>query len=304
MLDYKLIEAFAIVLQEGGFDRGARKLTLTQSAVSQRIKQLEEHFGQVILLRTNPPQPTEFGKKILRLYNQVSRLEDDFHHDSKVQHDRAFTSLPIGLNADSLATWFYQAARPFLKEHQVVLDLIVDDQEETHRLLREGRVLGCISTRKTAMQGCSASYLGKVTYGLFCSPEFQQQWFSRGVTDEAVQQAPMITYNRKDQLNTHILTRVLGTKPHSFVSFYVPSSEQFIEFIRGGLAYGALPAQQSSLPLQNREIVELAPEQREKVALYWHGWNLDSSLLRALERRLVSGFTRIHQAASLPGEHL
>ena len=152
------------------------------------------------------------------------------------------------------------------------------------------------------MQGCSACYLGKVTYGLFCSPEFQQQWFNRGVTAEAVQRAPMITFNRKDQLNNHILSRVLGARPLSFSSYYVPSSEQFIDFIRAGVAYGALPAQQSSLPLQQGEIVELAPEQRQKVALYWHGWNLDSYLLRALTRELVGGFARINKAVSLPGE--
>lgn len=304
MLDYKLIEACAVVLQEGGFDKGARKLNLSQSAVSQRIKQLEEQFGQIILLRTNPPRPTQFGKKILRLYNQVSRLEDDLHRDSTEQSDDTFTSLPIGLNADSLATWFLEAVHPFLIEHKAVFDLIVDDQEETHRLLREGRVLGCISTRKTAMQGCSAYYLGDVGYGLFCSPNFYKQWFSKGLTSEAVRQAPMITFNRKDKLNSNILTRVLGYVPKSFSSFFVPSSEQFIDFIKRGVAYGALPEQQSRIPLQRGEIVELVPHQRELVSLYWHSWNLDSHLLRCLSRELVRGFSRIHKIDSLKGEQI
>ncbi|MDJ0623074.1 MAG: LysR family transcriptional regulator ArgP [Desulfocapsaceae bacterium] len=302
MLDYKLIEAYAVVLREGGFDKGAKKLNLSQSAVSQRIKQLEEQFGQIIILRTSPPQPTQFGKKILRLYNQVRRIEDDFHRDSKEQPADSFTSLPIGLNADSLATWFLEAVHPFLKEHKVVFDLIVDDQEETHRLLREGRVLGCISTRKTAMQGCSAYYLGDVGYGLFCSPDFYRQWFSEGLTSETIRQAPMITFNRKDKLNSNILTRVLGAVPKSFSSFYVPSSEQFIDFIKRDVVYGALPEQQSRLPLQRGEIVELVPEQREQVSLYWHSWNLDSHLLRCLSRELVHGFSRIHEANHLYGE--
>ncbi len=297
MLDYKLIEAYAAVLQEGGFDKGARRLCLTQSAVSQRIKLLEEQFGQVVLLRTTPPQPTDFGKKILRLYNQVNQLEDEFRRSREDAPVESFTSLPVGLNADSLATWFFEAVQPFLEKHLVVLDLMVDDQEETHRFLREGKVIGCISTRRAAMQGCNVHYLGDVGYGLFCSPDFHQKWFADGLNLEAVRRAPVITFNRKDHLNRKILIRALGKSPEGFSSFYVPSSEQFVDCIKNGIAYGSIPDQQSRIPLERGEIVELAPEHREQVSLYWHCWNLESQLIRSLSLELIQGFARIHKEA-------
>jgi LysR family transcriptional regulator (chromosome initiation inhibitor) len=295
MLDYKLIEAYAVVLQEGGFDKGARRLCITQSAVSQRIKQLEEQFGQVVLLRTTPPQPTDFGKKILRLYNQVHQLENELRRSQDDSPMESFTSLPLGLNADSLATWFFEAVRPFLQSNMVVFDLMVDDQEETHRFLREGKVLGCVSTRSVAMQGCNVHYLGDVGYGIFCSPAFYQKWFTDGFTIEAAVRAPMITFNRKDHLNQKILARVLGKALQGFSSFYVPSSELFLDFIKNGMAYGSVPDQQSSEPLERDEIIELAPEHREWVSLYWHCWNLESDLLRGLTRQLIRGFARIHK---------
>jgi LysR family transcriptional regulator, chromosome initiation inhibitor len=294
MLDYKLIEAYAAVLQEGGFDKGARRLCITQSAVSQRIKLLEEQFGQVVVLRTTPPQPTDFGKKILRLYNQVNQLEDEFRRSRQDTPAESFSSLPIGLNADSLATWFFEAVQPFLENHLVVLELMVDDQEETHRFLREGKVLGCVSTRSVAMQGCNVHYLGDVGYGIFCSPGFRQKWFADGLTVEAVRRAPMITFNRKDHLNSKILIRALGKAPEGFSSFYVPSSELFLDFIKKGMAYGSIPDQQSRTPLARGEIHELAPEHRERVSLYWHCWNFESDLLRGLSKELIKGFARIH----------
>ncbi len=58
MFDYKLIEAVAMVAREGGFDKAARAIHITQSAVSQRVKLLEELTGQVLIARTAPPRAT------------------------------------------------------------------------------------------------------------------------------------------------------------------------------------------------------------------------------------------------------
>lgn len=49
MLDYKLLEALVAVVDQGGFERAARHLGLTQSAVSQRIKLLEARLGQPVV---------------------------------------------------------------------------------------------------------------------------------------------------------------------------------------------------------------------------------------------------------------
>jgi LysR family transcriptional regulator (chromosome initiation inhibitor) len=293
MFDYHRIEAYAAVIQEGGFEKAAAGLHITQSAVSQRIKQLEEQFGRIILLRTTPPQPTPFGKKILRLYYQVSRLEDDFQGSIGDDKPENFTSLPIGINADTLATWFFEAVQPFLGKNRVVLDLMVDDQEETHRLLKDGKVLGCISTRRSPLQGCNALFLGHVEYGIFCSVGFRKKWFGDGLNVETVRRAPMITFNRKDRLNTKILKRILGEAPVGYSTFYVPSAEVFMDFIVGGLAYGAVPDQQSRQLLEEGIIMDLAPEHKEKVPLYWHYWNLDSDLLRQFSAQLAAGFQRI-----------
>ncbi len=293
MFDYKLIEAYATVIQEEGFEKAARKLHITQSAVSQRIKQLEEQFGQIVLLRSTPPQPTDFGKKILGLYNQVTRLEDDLQQSSDYWEETGFTTLPIGINADTLATWFFKAIRPFLASNRVVLDLMVDDQDQTHGFLKDGKVLGCISTRKLAIQGCRVEYLGDIEYSLYCSQAFANRWFPQGLEMSVLQKAPMITFNRKDELNKKILKNALGGLPKKYTTFYVPSTELFLDFIQAGFAYGAMPSQQSREPLQQKLIIELTSKDRVNVSLYWHCWNLDSKLLRQFSEQIVTGFKAV-----------
>jgi len=147
MLDYKLIEALARVAQDGGFDKAASTLYITQSAVSQRVKLLEEQMGQILLARTTPPRLTAAGRNLLKHYLQVKRLEEDLFNELEKNVDRGYTSIAVGLNADSLATWFLEAIESFVLNEGILLDIRVDDQEQTHRLLKNGDVVGCISTR-------------------------------------------------------------------------------------------------------------------------------------------------------------
>lgn len=201
MFDYKLIEAMATVYNEGGFDKAAKSLHLTQSAVSQRVKLLEDQAGQVLLVRSTPPDVTPAGRRLLRHYLKVKKLEDDLLDDFADDDEKRFASLAVGVNADSLATWFPGAMGSFLENERVTLDIRTDDQEQTHRMLKDGEVVGCISSRKQPMQGCRASYLGKMDYRLFATPAFAAKWFPDGFNLVEAREAPALIFNRKDNLH-------------------------------------------------------------------------------------------------------
>ena len=289
MLDYKLIEALFMVVQEGGFDKAARRLYLTQSAVSQRVKLLEEQTGQILLARTTPPRATPAGRRMIAHYLQVRCLEDDLLDLTAESETSAHTTLALGINGDSLATWFFDAVRPFLEDNKVLLDLKVDDQDQTQRLLRNGEVIGCISTLNQPMQGCRMALLGQMVYRAVAAPAFRQRWFPEGLVPQAIRQAPFLIFNRKDELHIKLFTRLFDQVPTPLPAHYLPSSEKFVDFIVHGLAYGMLPDQQSAdLVAQNR-LVDLAPGVPVAVKLYWHCWNLNSDLLESLTQRLVQG---------------
>ena len=287
MLDYKLIEALAMVAREGGFDKAAKALHITQSAVSQRLKLLEELTGQVLIARTTPPQATSAGQKLLKHYLRVKRLEDDLMGEMEASGNKEFTSIAVGINADSLAFWLLEAIHSFILEERVLLDIRVNDQEQTHRLLKDGEVIGCISTQEHPMQGCRIEYIGRMKYRMMASPEFAAQWFPNGLNIEDVRRTPAVIFDRHDELHHKLLRQALAEVPASFPTHYVPSIEKFAEFIALGFGYGMIPDQQSRLVVRTGQMVDLSPENHVPVDLYWHCWNMKSDLLEKLTLRFV-----------------
>ncbi len=287
MLDYKLLEALAAVVQQGRFDKAAKILHLTQSAISQRIKQLEEQCGQILLARTTPPRPTPAGRILIKHFLQVQQLEEDVQ--GRIGGERqTVTPLSIGVNADSLATWFGEIIPAFVRQKGVLLDLRVDDQDQTHQLLKVGEVMGCISTQATAMQGCTVAELGCMPYRVFAAPDFAKQWFGGSMlTLDGCRRAPLILFNRKDEVHHQLFFQVLGELPAPLITHYLPSSERFVDFIVGGMGYGMLPDQQSRTMVEQKKIIDLSPGFFVAVHLYWHCWNIGSKALRELSRYLI-----------------
>ncbi|NNG00755.1 MAG: LysR family transcriptional regulator ArgP [Desulfobacteraceae bacterium] len=292
MLDYKLVEALACVVRDGGFDKAARRLRLSQSAVSQRIKLLEEQTGQILLARTTPPQATPAGRQMLKHYRQVTQLESDLFDVLNPAPTRQFAHIAVGVNADSLAIWFLDAVIPLLKEMKILIDVIVEDQERTHRFLRNGDVVGCIGTANHPIQGCHKFYLGRMEYLLVSAPEFADEWFARGLNDESVSTAPALMFNHKDDLHNKMLFQLIDQPPAAIPMHYLPSSEKYVDFIAAGLAYGLIPESQCRSLIDGGRLIDLAPEYRMEVELYWHCWNLNSPLLEKLTQTLLLGATK------------
>lgn len=294
MLDYKLLEAHAMVIREGGFDRAARALHLTQSAVSQRVRQLEDQVGRPLISRTNPPRPTADGRRLLAHFNRVAGLETDLMDSLGDWSGREWTGLGVAVNGDSLATWFLPAVEPFLSRERALLDIRIDDQDQTHHLLRENEVTACVASRSRPMQGCRMDRLGRMVYRLCATPDYAARWFPGGLTRAGVRAAPMLIFNRKDELHRKLLTGALGRSPGQLNAHYLPSAEKFPEFIAAGLACGMLPDQDAE-PLISGSgdpsggLVDLAPEASVPVDLFWHRSNVASRLLDGLSEAVIEG---------------
>lgn len=287
MFDYKLLEALACVLHEQGFDNASRKLHITQSAVSQRIKLLEDQAGQILVTRTVPPQATRYGKQLLKHYMQVKSLEADIERSLETKPKNGFQVFPIGINADSLATWFFPAVSAFLKQQNILLDLKVDDQDETHKLLRNGEVSGCISSEKAPVQGCRVTTIGTMNYRLAATKDFIQRYFPEGVDEKSVQLAPAVIFNRKDDLHDTFLKKHFNRPIRQIPVNYVPSSETFVRMVLAGLAYGMIPDLQGMEYIRSGRLLDMVPSCHVSVTLYWHRWNLSSKLLDDFSRSIV-----------------
>jgi LysR family transcriptional regulator (chromosome initiation inhibitor) len=287
MYDYKLLEAFCAVVEYGGFERAAEKLFITQSAVSQRVRQLEDAAKSVLLVRSNPPVPTDTGRAFIAHFNKVRTLEGELEKTLSHEEDCGFTSVSIGLNADTLATWFFDAVEEVVKRERILLKLRVDDQEVTHGMLKNGEVSGCISTRSTPMQGCSVYYLGKTVYRMYVSPEKKKEWFPNGFTEAALQNVPVIIYNERDTLHTQMFRNALGRESVAHPELYIPSVEKYLDAVIRGFGIGMMPHQQCREYLEKGIIADAAEPCTVEAHLYWHRWNIGSKPLDALTKALI-----------------
>lgn len=288
MLDYKLLEALAAVIQEGGFDRASNKLCISQSAVSQRVKQLEEQIGQVVIARTNPPQATKTGKRLIKHFRQTKRLEADLFSEIIPGGSDESVTLFIGTNRDCLATWLPLAVNDFLQKQKVILEFCAADQEQTYQLMKDGEVMGSISVKNQPMQGCRMEFLGKMCYWLVATPQFKKKWFKNGVTEKAVGRAPLVCFDRKDEMHIQFFEALFGQMPDGVPIHYVPSTKGYADFIQNGLAYGLLPDQECRPLLESGDLVNLIPDVPKEVDLFWHYWNLNSTLLDNFSKHLVN----------------
>ncbi|GAA0786963.1 LysR family transcriptional regulator ArgP [Marinobacterium sediminicola] len=288
MIDRRQLAALAAVVEECSFERAAQRLHVTQSAVSQRIKQLEESLGQVLLVRTVPVRATEAGQQVLKHYRQLHLLEQELLQDLSQQDAQGYTRVPLGLNADSLETWFPDAVESLVLEQRLLLDLKVDDQDATHQLLRNGEVIGCITASPKAMPGCLCVPLGVVPYRCLASSAYLSRYFPEGVMAAGFMKAPVAEYSSKDQLQNRYLQQFFGLKPHEYPRHRIPSSQAFCNLIERGLACGMVPDQQGRPMMEAGRAVDMMPGCYLAVPLYWHVWNLGSRLIRQLTEALVA----------------
>lgn len=268
------LRTIAAVVDHGTFERAAAALHITPSAVSQRMKALEQRAGRVLVRRSKPIVATDAGQALLRLARQLALLESEATAllDGGSASGRPTVSLVV--NADSLATW----ALPALADVDgVAFDIALDDQEHTLDRLRDGTAMAAITSDPEPVQGCTVTPLGLMRYRAMAAPAFAARHAPGGWTPEAMSSAPMLVFDRKDALQDRYLAeRSPSAHPPRH---FVPASTQFVSAAVLGLGWGMLPDLQSATLVQDGALVPLDPDHVLDVPLYWQQWSLRSSTL-------------------------
>ncbi|WP_431510352.1 LysR family transcriptional regulator ArgP [Variovorax sp. DAIF25] len=271
MLDYAALNALATVVREGSFERAARALNVTPSAVSQRVKLLEERIGGALLVRGQPCVATEAGLQLCRHVERVGMLEHELRDalpvlDAGEAGERV--TVRVAVNADSLATWFVGAAAAFSQQHGALLDLTVDDQDHTAERLRSGAVLAAVTALAQPVAGCNSEALGTMHYVAAASPAFVQSHFAKGVGARTLAQAPSLVFDRKDALQARWVRRICHREVET-PRHWLPSPQAFVEAARAGMGWGMHPLSMVAQALRDGSLVELVPGSRLPVPLYW-----------------------------------
>ncbi len=284
MLDYALLSALAAVIRTGSFEQAAQQLNVTASAISQRIKLLEERIGTVLVVRGQPCLATEAGQRLCQHVEQVALLESSLRQSLPgLQPETQSVTLRIAVNADSLATWFV----PAMAETQGFLfDLVLDDQDHSADWLRRGEVVAAITSHGKPIQGCNCHPLGALRYIATASPAFMERWFAEGFNEESAAHAPCLVFNRKDRLQTLWLKQVFGKEiqapPH-----WLPATQAFVDASVAGLGWGMNPEPLVEEHLRTGRLVALKPSLPMDVPLFWQQSRIVGPLMKDMTRAVL-----------------
>jgi LysR family transcriptional regulator, chromosome initiation inhibitor len=283
MLDPAQLAALAAVHRRGSFELAAADLHVTPSAISQRIKALEEATGSLLIRRGSPCTATDTGLRLIRHHDEVALLESTLAAELPSLSSGPAT-LRIAVNADSLATWVIPA---LAATEGFLFDLVIDDQDASQDWLRRGEVVAAITSHPGPLQGCDTIPLGALRYRASASPGYVRRWFADGVTAKTLAQAPALTFSDKDRLQHRWVTRQTapGRRP-AFPTHRLASSHGFADACLAGLGWAMNPEPLIRPAIQAGTLVELVADTPLDVALYWQFTRLAAPALHPLTENI------------------
>jgi LysR family transcriptional regulator (chromosome initiation inhibitor) len=283
------LAALAAVIEFGSFDAAAERLHVTPSAVSQRIKALEQRVGQVLVVREKPCRATAAGIPLLRLAAQTAMLESEVLAET-TGGSVDCVRIAIAVNADSMSTWF---TRVLGQLPEALLDIRIEDQDHSARLLREGAVMGAVTTERNPIPGCRVLSLGVMRYAPVAAPAYMERYLPEGLTAESAAMAPSLAWNRDDALQDMLLRKAFRrafTRP----VHYVPTAEGFGAAVRAGVGWGMYPEQLAAPALADGSFVRISDAHLD-VPLYWQCWKLNSPLVQTVTEAVRSAAAELRR---------
>jgi LysR family transcriptional regulator, chromosome initiation inhibitor len=277
-MDGQQLAAFAAVVELGSFDAAADRLNVTPSAISQRIKALEQRVGQVLVVRGKPCTPTSAGIPVLRLAAQMALLEAEALSEIGSAGSGARPRVALAVNADSMSAWFTAV---FGELPEVLFDIRIEDQDHSARLLREGAVMGAVTTERTPVPGCRVQALGVMRYVPVATAAYLARHLPDGFTADAAAAAPSLAWNRADALQD-MLVRKAFRRTIVRPVHYVPTAEGYRAAVLAGLGWAMYPEQSVD------QAFTTISRHHLDIPLYWQCWKLTSPTLTAVTEAVRS----------------
>ncbi|MFE4464654.1 LysR family transcriptional regulator ArgP [Oerskovia sp. NPDC056781] len=265
------LRALDAIATTGTFDAAAQRLGVTPSAVSQRMRALETAVGQVLVRRGRPATLTAPGEVLVRHARHLALQ----HAEVLAELDLTSGSTPeltLVITGDALTTW----ALPVLAEASAWarLEILREDQDHSIDLLRDGTAVAAVTSVSVAVPGCRSTPLGRMRYRPMASPAFVERWLPDGPTTAALAVAPVLVFDRKDDLQDRYLGRRPGGPRH-----FVPASHEFLRAVELGMGWGMLPDLQSHDGEAAGRLVGFDDAASLTVPQYWQQWRLHSPTL-------------------------
>lgn len=268
------LDTLLLVVDEGSFDAAASRLGVSPSAVSQRIKALESDVGRVVVRRTTPVGVTQAGEVLVQSARRMRLLEQET--DDRLRGRISERPVTVGVNADSLGTWFRPVLRTVAEQGGIALRLTVEDERHSLEMLRRGDCMGVVTASAEPVSGCVVEELGVLRYWPVGSPELAGR-----LDREGWESLPLLIIGEHDRMTDDILDLHGITPDADRRVSRIPSFEGLNDAVVAGLGWTVVPVPSASSFVAAGTMVRLSEDVLE-VPLYWQRWRLESDTLEVL----------------------
>ncbi len=244
------LQAFLTIVECNTVHAAADRLALTQTAVTQRLKLLEEKLATTLFVRTRRGMVlTQEGEALLRYCHAANALEGQTLAQMVNSGVTTEVTMTIAAPTSMMRTRVIPACMPMMDTYSnLLLNFLTTDVEERHLLLRSGKCDMAIMQSQDASKEMQVKALKPEKYVMVCCP----QWKGRTLKS-VIQNERIVDFNHQDEVTldylkqfglydlalhgrhtvnqTHILAQIVGqgvgytTLPKEFAMPYVKRGE-------------------------------------------------------------------------------
>ncbi len=163
VLSQDQLTAFYEVIRLGSFTKAGQELGLTQSALSHRVKNLEQQLETTLIIRESTGlRLTDAGAKLLKYCRVVLQIEHEFIEDLRPQTKGELSGyLRIGGASTLMWSVITPVLGPVLRENpKIHVEMISREISELPTLLENGNIDFITVCGKLDLPNCEEVYLG------------------------------------------------------------------------------------------------------------------------------------------------
>jgi LysR family transcriptional regulator (chromosome initiation inhibitor) len=287
MLDKIKCEAFSAVIETGSFEKASKKLCISQSAISQRVRLLEDRLGKILIVRERPCKPTPYGAELYEYLRRASILEKNFLNDTS-KKGRKLNPLPIAASIGTFESLVFPVLAKYCLSETLTIDVKIETLSNTVELLKKGEVQACITSEKEIISGCTSVHLGNMVYCFVASESFIRKWFMHGVNRDSLRFAPAVLFNQDEKIHFDFLQNNFGLTKNMIPYHIIPSSDSYINALSYELGYGLVPKCKMNDKINELGIKEISTEYRISIPLYWHQLSYISSSVLTMNNTIIT----------------
>ena len=235
-LDTESLRTFATVLDTGGMTSAAQQLNLRQSAVSWKIKRLEERVGRELLIRDGRSlRPSRDGQELLSYARAIIDLHDEAV--ARLSSSELTGRLHLGATEEVSAELVGNAVSRFDRVHPgVIIDIIVDRGLRLEELLDRGELdLALVQVSATDLR-LDDTVLWQDDQVWICAPDWT---YGEGTV-------PLVTFG-KDGFYRPLAEQILSDAGIDYrAAFSGPSSASLLAAVEAGFGVALMSSRSVS----------------------------------------------------------